>query len=106
MSAQTRTRGTRTLTPSDSIGTIDLPQEEVEREHQVCHVLVPTREGEMAGAPRSLCGAHLQREQDAHEIRECFRSNHDICHICLAKITREPGSPPPPPGAKLPQMSR
>lgn len=105
MSAQILRRPRRVLDPSDSIGTVDLPQRNEEIEHQVCHVVLPSRNGETGNA-RSLCGALLKREQDAHEIPECFRSNHDICHICLARITRKPGSPPPPPGAKLPLMSR
>jgi hypothetical protein len=106
MSAQILERHRRTLKPSDSIGTIEVPQEEAEIEHQVCHVLVRTRDGEVADPPRARCGATLQREKDAHDIRQCFRANHDLCHICLAKITRKPGSPPPPPDAKLPQRSR
>jgi hypothetical protein len=106
MNAQVITRRRRrTLSASDSIGTVELPQREEEIEHQVCHVLL-TFKGKVVGAPKSLCGAQLKREKDAHEISECFRANHDICHICLAKVTRKPGSPPAPSGAKLPQMSR
>ncbi len=41
MRAEVLERERRTLRPGDSIGTIELSDEEPEIEHQVCHVVVP-----------------------------------------------------------------